>query len=222
MGWGWAAALNPTVALAGLSTVGNYLGQREANQTNRDIARETTSANMAEASRNREFQREMSNTAFQRQMEDLKRAGLNPLLASGMSGASTPSGSAGNAVGTSVESEFKGLPEGIQAGIAIQNQQLSSAKQGQEIELMRDQQALTKAQAGKAYMETKAISKDLPKADVINSVYDWTKNKFKEMEKSSSEKPVWNQDISNFHKKYENMNKQIDKQNQLKFMMRMK
>lgn len=182
----WLSALNPSIALGGVSLLGSYLGQREANQTNRDIASQTTSANMAEAHRNREFQREMSNTAFQRQREDLRAAGLNPLLMSGMSGASTPSGSAGSAVSTSVESTMKGIPDAVQAGIALHNQQLATAKQGAEIGLMRDQQALTKAQAGKAYMETKAISKDIPKSDLINSVYDWGKNKFKQLEQDAA------------------------------------
>lgn len=48
-----------------------------------------------EASRNREFQEEMSNTSVSRRMQDLRNAGLNPLLAvdNASAGASTPSGS---------------------------------------------------------------------------------------------------------------------------------
>lgn len=57
----------------------DYFAQEKTNETNKDIAEE-----------NRAWQEKMSNTAHQRQIEDLKKAGLNPILSANSSGAGTP------------------------------------------------------------------------------------------------------------------------------------
>lgn len=58
-----------------------YLGMKQANAQNRDAAREQMA-----------FQERMSSTAYQRAMEDMRKAGLNPMLAISHGGASSPSG----------------------------------------------------------------------------------------------------------------------------------
>ena len=86
-----------------------FLGQQDTNVSSAEIARDTTSANMAESQRNREFQERLSNTAYQRQVEDMKSAGLNPMLAYIKGGgASSPAGSTGQAVNAQYTSPIQG------------------------------------------------------------------------------------------------------------------
>lgn len=50
--------------------------------------------NSAEAEKNRQWQENMSNTSYQRAVEDMIKAGINPILAYTQGGAATPGGAA--------------------------------------------------------------------------------------------------------------------------------
>lgn len=76
---------------------------REANATNLQISREGTAFNAMQAEKQMQFQREMSSTAYQRAVADMKAAGINPMMAVNNGGASSPSGASGSAVTTRVD-----------------------------------------------------------------------------------------------------------------------
>jgi len=182
----------PLIA-AGAALLGSaltYHGQREANATNQNIADRANDLNFAEAQRNRdfqaqqvsaqnEFQERMANTVHQREVEDLKKAGINPILTVG-SGAPAPSGSAASgsqatANTTTVQNTLAG------AGTMINNA-LSAAQLVGGIQKQAAETKLINTQA-------KVMRKDIPKSEIINEGYDLIKpliRKLKEGIQSSS------------------------------------
>lgn len=125
---------------------------REANELNRKAVEDQWKFNSAEAQKNRDFQREMSNSAYQRAVADMRAAGLNPLLAYSQGGASTPGGS--TAFGTAQQVAHNQTLDLISAlGDAFS--QLTSAQKGESQVIVGDE-IEQKLASGAAKVETVA------------------------------------------------------------------
>lgn len=90
------------------------------------------SRNSAQTAMSREqmdFQREMSNTAYQRAIKDMRTAGLNPILAGKLGGASTPAGAMPQLADT--------ITPGIQSAMSISQTQSNVELQQAQADLSR-------------------------------------------------------------------------------------
>lgn len=127
---------------AGSSVVGGILGligQGNANAANQSLQNSANQQNYYNMMEQQRFQERMSNTAYQRSMADMKAAGLNPILAYGQGGASTPAGGLATAQAATMQNELDPLAEGISSAA-------SKAKEAEAIGLTAAQTKNTVSQ----------------------------------------------------------------------------
>lgn len=131
------------IAAGGGSLIGGilgYVGQKSAN-----------AANAKQAQLNRDFQERMSSTAHQREVNDLRAAGLNPILSASKGGSSTPGG----------------------AQAQMQNALEPIANSAQQTAQIAAQMQLVKAQTRKTNNEASILG---PKARIYNKAEELINN----------------------------------------------
>lgn len=122
----------PALALGAVGGIASYFGQKETNEANTANQNSANEVNIMLARENRDWQERMANTAHEREIADLRKAGLNPILAANKGGAPTPSGGAANVQAAKMENA---LGQGVSSALA-------SANLTKDLEMADSQKAL--------------------------------------------------------------------------------
>lgn len=158
------------------------LGQVSANRANISAA----NAQMA-------FQERMSNTAYQRAMKDMRKAGLNPILAGRLGGASSPGGAMPN-----IQNPLAGAgATGAAVTQAYNNSALTAAQVKQteaQTEFINTQNRLGGIEASRKErfepiynLITKLVDRGVPYADkLVEQTIDYLTDEFKQTEVNSA------------------------------------
>jgi len=132
-------------AVSGLAGgVLGFIGQQQTNQKNWDISQAANAASAAQAQAQMDFQERMRQTQYQTAIEDMKKAGLNPMLAYSQGGAGVPTGSMGSVSTAKMENALGAGVQGYQA----------LASNSADLDLKASQTTATTAQAIKTEADT--------------------------------------------------------------------
>lgn len=140
------ATMASGVLSAGSGLLGGMMGQQGQSAVNQQMMQ----FNAEQAQMNRDFQERMSSTAYQRAMKDMAAAGLNPILAANLGGASTPGGGAASIAGlgnpgASMQAGMNALGNAMGHSAMVKAQLTQAAKDDSQTELNKATTDYTKS-----------------------------------------------------------------------------
>lgn len=179
-------------------------GQSKANQQNAQLSTEAAQFNAEQAELNRtfsasqadrqmEFQERMSNTSYQRAVNDLDQAGLNPMLAYHQGGASSPGGASGagsSATMTAARMENEaphGLAQALSSGLQLEAMEASIERTRAETDQVRAQteterdrpahvRAQTESESRRAVLLNQQVHESIARMHLSNEQIDKVKH----------------------------------------------
>jgi len=181
MGFSLGSTLSKAVETVGdyIPGIGDARAQEKANDTNISLSKE-----------NREWMERMSNSAYQRAMVDMGKAGLNPMLAYTQGGASVPTSAAASvapASHTALANTAIGAFTGIKSAYTQAQQANTAQAQGEAtIALQATQAAETATNTAKIEAETEKV-KETIKSEKVRRKLDEQQAKIQGVKTSAAD-----------------------------------
>lgn len=178
------------LALIAAGVIGSA-GSLYANHMNLKNMRHVNDVNWQIAAMNNATQIDMANSAHQREVQDLRAAGLNPILSAGGSGASTPSLTTVRGDSAQVQNPMDGLATSARGLASYLSDQYKTGLEQQkaDVESTKLHNDIAELDAAKADMELRAIN-ELSTADKL--VFDKHSGRYKTVtELNSSDSPYF-------------------------------
>lgn len=148
-----SAAISGAAAIGG--SVIDYFGARQANRANINMARETNALTNDQFNRGLRFNERMSSTAWQRGVDDMRKAGINPMLAVSQGSASAPSAGGGAYTsGAPQQSTTAGISRHVANALQLASLQKEVEAKDAMIDQSKSQAALNRKTAKRVEVQT--------------------------------------------------------------------
>lgn len=177
-----AAGLAGSMLPGLVSGYGAYKGAEMTNEANSAIAQKQMDFQEHMWKKQRKFNQRMSNTAMRRGMRDLKKAGLNPMLAYMKGGASSPNVGAPSGAGIPAVNE---LEPAINSALSSTRLKEELRNMKQQNNVLQEQEKLLAAQTQKATAETALTNttntlkvEEIPKAKLQKEVWEQAEKEY--------------------------------------------
>lgn len=150
-------------------------------------------ASAYESQKNRDFQERMSDTAHQRQIADLKKAGINPILTGKYGGSSTPSGSTASMAGGDIAKTASSISS------AVSQARLTTA----QVNNVNANTEKTGAETTQVIQETEAQNTRNP--EILQNLIQDKKLKLQQESTSAVQAKKLTQEIKNLEEEYKKL-----------------